>query len=63
MGLNPHCETVNKFSEEDKIIKPSIKFLNKNKVSIDGPFASDTFFLRENIEKYDVVIGMYHDQV
>ena len=63
LGLNPHCETVNKFSEEDKIIKPSIKFLNKNKVSIDGPFASDTFFLRENIEKYDVVIGMYHDQV
>jgi len=22
LGLNPHCETINKFSEEDKIIKP-----------------------------------------
>ena len=24
LGLNPHCETVDKFSEEDKIIKPAI---------------------------------------
>ena len=31
LGLNPHCETVNKFSEEDKIIKPSIKILLKKK--------------------------------
>ena len=25
LGLNPHCETVDKFSEEEKIIIPSIK--------------------------------------
>ena len=28
-----------------------------------GPYAADTFFLKKNIMKYDVVVGMYHDQV
>ena len=63
LGLNPHCETIDKFSEEEKIIIPTIKYLKKKGIIIDGPFSSDTFFLKKNIEKYDVVIGMYHDQV
>ena len=63
LGLNPHCETTDKFSEEEKIILPSIKFLRKNKVNVDGPFSADTFFLKKNINKYDVAVGMYHDQV
>ena len=63
LGLNPHCETVSKFSEEEKIIIPSIRNLIKKKVNIEGPFPADTFFLKRNINKYDVVIGMYHDQV
>ena len=63
LGLNPHCETIDKFSEEKKIIIPSINFLQKNKININGPFSADTFFLKKNIKKYDVVIGMYHDQV
>ena len=29
-GLNPHCESNFKTSEEDKIIKPSLKILKKN---------------------------------
>ena len=28
-GLNPHCESVHKFNEDDKIIKPIIKKLKK----------------------------------
>ena len=31
LGLNPHCETVSKFSEEEKIIIPSIRNLIKKK--------------------------------
>ena len=50
-------------SEEEKIIVPSIKFLRRKNIKIDGPFAADTFFLKKNIMKYDVVVGMYHDQV
>ena len=63
LGLNPHCETVSGFSEEDKIISPAISYLKKSGLNINGPFSADTFFLKNNIKKYDVVIGMYHDQV
>ena len=63
LGLNPHCETVSRISEEKKVIVPSIKFLRRKNIKIDGPFAADTFFLKKNIIKYDVVVGMYHDQV
>ena len=63
LGLNPHCETIDLISEEKKEIIPAIKYLLKKKIKIKGPFAADTFFLKKNIIKYDVVIGMYHDQV
>ena len=63
LGLNPHCETNDRFSEEDKIIIPSINYLNKIGINVDGPFSADSFFLKKNVSKYDVVIGMYHDQV
>ena len=63
MGLNPHCETVSNFSEEDKIIIPSIRKLRKDGVKVDGPFSADTFFIENNIKYYNVVVGMYHDQV
>ena len=63
LGLNPHCETIDKVSEEKKIIIPAINLLKKINLYIDGPFPADTFFLKKNINKYDVVVGMYHDQV
>mgnify|MGYP001169033288 CR=1 FL=1 len=63
LGLNPHCETIDKFSEEKKIIIPAINYLKKINIKIEGPFSADTFFLEKNINKYDVVVGMYHDQV
>ena len=63
LGLNPHCETIDKFSEEEEIIIPSLKILNKRGINIDGPFSADTFFFDKNLSKYNVVIGMYHDQV
>ena len=63
LGLNPHCETIDRFSEENNIIKPSINFLKNMGISINGPFPADTFFMVKNLENYDVVLGMYHDQV
>ena len=63
LGLNPHCETTDKISEESKEIIPAIKYLKKKRVNISGPFSADTFFLAKNINEFDVVIGMYHDQV
>ena len=62
-GLNPHCESNYQSSEERKIIIPAINFLIKKKYKIKGPFAADTIFMKEKLKNYDVVIGMYHDQV
>ena len=53
LGLNPHCETLDKFSEEDKIIKPSIYYLKKRGINVSGPFSADTFFLGENLNNYN----------
>ena len=63
LGLNPHCESIDKFNEDEKIIKPSIKYLQKVNYKISGPFPADTIFLKGNMHKFNVILGMYHDQV
>ena len=63
LGLNPHCESVDKFNEDEKIIKPTIKYLSNKKINIKGPYSADTAFLKKNIENIDIIVGMYHDQV
>ena len=62
-GLNPHCESINKYNEDEKILKPTINFIKKLGYKISGPYPADTIFLKNNRIKYDVIIGMYHDQV
>ena len=62
LGLNPHCESIHVFNEDEKIIKPSIKYLKK-KYNVSGPYPADTIFLKNNRKNFDVIIGMYHDQV
>ena len=62
-GLNPHCESFQKVNEEKKEIIPAIKYLKKIKINVKGPYPSDTIFLKENTKKFDVIFGMYHDQV
>jgi 4-hydroxythreonine-4-phosphate dehydrogenase len=62
-GLNPHCESIDIFNEDKSIIYPAIKKLKKLKYDIQGPLAGDTIFLKDNRKKFDLIIGMYHDQV
>jgi len=63
LGLNPHCESVDNFNEDEKIIKPAIKYLSNRKIIVKGPYSADTAFLKKNRKNIDVIIGMYHDQV
>ena len=62
-GLNPHCESKLTYKEDEKIIKPLIKKLKINKYHINGPYGADTIFLKNNRKKFNVIVGMYHDQV
>ncbi len=62
-GLNPHCESPDRLNEEKRIIIPAVNFLKRKKILIKGPFSADTIFLKDEIKKFDVIVGMYHDQV
>ncbi len=62
LGLNPHNAEMKINSEEKKIIIPSIKTLKKRGINLIGPLVSDTLFI-EDYKKFDVIVGMYHDQV
>jgi len=62
LGLNPHCESIDKINEDEKIIKPAIKHL-RNKYDVSGPFSADTIFIKKIRNEFDVIVGMYHDQV
>ncbi len=63
LGLNPHAESIDKFNEDEKIIKPTVKIMKKLGYKVSGPISADTAFLKQNKKKYDVIVGMYHDQV
>jgi len=62
-GLNPHCESNFKDCEENAIIAPAIKNLKTKKFKVEGPFPADTIFMQKQLKEFDVIIGMYHDQV
>ena len=62
-GLNPHCESIDKLNEDKKIIFPAVDFLKKRKFRVSGPYAADTIFTKKNRKKFNLIIGMYHDQV
>ena len=63
LGLNPHCESILQKNEDQTIIKPLVESMKKKGFKISGPFAADTAFLKNNRKNFDVIIGMYHDQV
>ncbi len=62
-GLNPHAGEDGLLGLHDsRVISPVIKELQNINIYVDGPVAADTAFLKKNIEKYDVILTMYHDQ-
>ena len=63
IGLNPHCETVDRYNEDEKIIYPAIQILKGGRIHVEGPFPADTLFLKKNRSRFNVIVGMYHDQV
>ncbi len=64
LGLNPHSGENGRIGlEEIKRIKPAINEAVKSGISVEGPFVPDAFFANKLQLNYDVVIGMYHDQL
>ena len=63
LGLNPHNFYSSSKSKVKKNINKSIEILKKNKINIIGPIASDSSFSISKRYNFDVIVGMYHDQV
>ena len=62
LGLNPHNAELRPESEEKLVILPTIKKLKQNGINVQGPLVADTLFINE-YKKFDIIVGMYHDQV
>ena len=63
LGLNPHNFSNSKNSEEKQIISKAIKKISQMNIKVSGPVSPDSSFLVFKKYKFDILIGMYHDQV
>ena len=63
LGLNPHAGDNGLLgSEEKEIITPVIeRCINENQL-VFGPYPADSFFGPSNLDAFDAVLAMYHDQ-
>lgn len=62
-GLNPHAGEGGHLGEEEQTtIIPTLTALRDQlSLDIEGPLPADTVFM--DLGRYDVIVGMYHDQV
>jgi len=62
-GLNPHAgEDGHLGREEIEVITPVLNQLRAEGMHLIGPLPADTMFSKQNIEKADAFLAMYHDQ-
>ena len=62
-ALNPHAGDNGNFGREEiEVIAPSVQKLQAKQVNVDGPWPSDTVFLKAKAGEVDGIITMYHDQ-
>jgi 4-hydroxythreonine-4-phosphate dehydrogenase len=62
-GLNPHAgENGLIGDEEEKILKPFLKSYPGKKY-LSGPYPADTYWGNKLYKKFDLTLGMFHDQV
>lgn len=63
LALNPHCGDNGVIgSEDDEIIRPTIKRIQESGKLVYGPYAADGFFGSKTYMQFDGVIATYHDQ-
>jgi 4-hydroxythreonine-4-phosphate dehydrogenase len=64
LGLNPHAGEQGNFGdEEERVIRPAIEASRGEGLSIDGPVPADAAFLPRRRDRWDAIVGAYHDQV
>ncbi|WP_369068387.1 4-hydroxythreonine-4-phosphate dehydrogenase PdxA [Kineococcus terrestris] len=62
-ALNPHAGEGGRFGRHEiEVIAPAVEQLKGEGIDVQGPFPSDTIFLRARTDEFDGVVTMYHDQ-
>lgn len=62
-ALNPHAGDGGNFGREEiDVIEPAVREMAKSQMAVDGPWPSDTVFLKVTRGELDAVVTMYHDQ-
>jgi 4-hydroxythreonine-4-phosphate dehydrogenase len=62
-ALNPHAGDNGNFGREEiDIIAPAVAEAQARGIVCDGPYPSDTVFVRARRGQFDAVLTMYHDQ-
>jgi 4-hydroxythreonine-4-phosphate dehydrogenase len=62
-ALNPHAGDGGNFGREEiDVIEPAVRAAMQQGLAVEGPFPSDTVFLRAKNGQFDAVLTMYHDQ-
>ncbi|WP_241665419.1 4-hydroxythreonine-4-phosphate dehydrogenase PdxA [Teichococcus oryzae] len=62
-ALNPHAGEGGNFGREEiDVITPAVEAAKAQQIGCDGPFPSDTVFVRARRGDFDAVLTMYHDQ-
>lgn len=62
-ALNPHAGDNGNFGREEiDVIGPAVEKAKQMQFAVEGPFPSDTVYLRARDGKFDAVLTMFHDQ-
>ncbi|WP_282605446.1 4-hydroxythreonine-4-phosphate dehydrogenase PdxA [Pelagibius sp. Alg239-R121] len=62
-ALNPHAGDGGAIGREEiEIIRPAVERAKKQQIACEGPFPSDTLYIKVRDGRYDCALSMYHDQ-
>lgn len=63
LGINPHTGDNGVIgSEDDTILRPTLKKIKDLGKLVFGPYAADSFFGSNNYKNFDAIVASYHDQ-
>ena len=62
-AINPHAGDGGQIGREEiDVIAPAVARAQARQIRADGPFPSDTLYIKVRDKQYDCAVSMYHDQ-
>jgi len=63
LGLNPHAGEKGLFGDEEgRIFAPALARARERGIGAEGPFPGDATFASRTRQRFDAIVGAYHDQ-